>query len=95
MNGLYVSSSPHIRGPRTTQKIMLDVVIALMPALIAATILFGPRALLLTAVSAAACVACEALWEKLTHKSCTVSDLSAVVTGILIAFNVPAGMPSR
>ncbi len=93
MSELYVSSSPHIRSGRTTQKIMLDVIIALMPALIASVLIFGPRTLLLTAVSAAACVACEALWEKLMKKPCTVSDLSATVTGILIAFNVPAGMP--
>ena len=93
MSGLYVSSSPHIRSGRTTQKIMLDVIIALMPALIASVLIFGPRTLLLTGVSAAACVVFEAGWEKLRHQEYTVSDLSAVVTGILVAFNVPAGMP--
>jgi electron transport complex protein RnfD len=93
MNDLKVSVSPHIRSGRTTQKIMLDVIIALMPALIASVILYGFRSLLLTAISAAACVACEFIWEKLMKKEITVSDLSAVVTGILIAFNVPASMP--
>lgn len=93
MNGLFVSSSPHIRSARTTQKIMLDVIIALLPALIASAVIFGPRTLLLAGVSAAACVACEALWEKLRKQPSTVSDLSAVVTGLLIAFNVPASMP--
>ncbi|MGM9522331.1 MAG: RnfABCDGE type electron transport complex subunit D [Oscillospiraceae bacterium] len=93
MNGLKVSVSPHIRSTRTTRKVMLDVIIALMPALIAAVFLFGIRSLLLTAVSAAACVVCEYVWCRLMKKEPTVGDLSAVVTGILIAFNVPAGMP--
>ncbi len=93
MDRLIVSSSPHIRSARTTQKIMLDVIIALLPALVASAIIFGPRTLLLAGVSAAACVACEAAWEKFRKQPCTVSDLSAVVTGLLIAFNVPSGMP--
>lgn len=90
---LKVSVSPHIRGTRTTRSIMLDVIIALMPALIASTILYGPRALLITAVSAVACVLCEYGWERIGHKAITVGDLSAVVTGIILAFNVPASMP--
>lgn len=93
MNELKVSVSPHLRSPRTTQKIMLDVIIALMPALIAASVIFGLRALMLTAISAAFCVVLEFAWEKLMHQPVTVSDLSAVVTGILIAFNVPSTMP--
>ncbi len=93
MNELRVSVSPHLRGPRTTQNIMLDVLIALCPAFIASVILFGWRSILLTAVSAAACVACEYIWERLMKKPVTVGDLSAVVTGVLLAFNVPASMP--
>lgn len=93
MTELKASVSPHIRSGRTTQKIMMDVIIALMPALVASVVLFGFRALLVTALSAAFCVAFEYLWERLMKKEVTVSDLSAVVTGILIAFNVPASMP--
>ena len=93
MNTMTVSVSPHIRSERTTQNLMLDVIIALIPALIASVIIYGFRALLLTCVSAAACVLCEYAWEKLMHKEITVSDLSAVVTGILLAYNVPVGMP--
>ena len=93
MNPMITGVSPHIRSPRTTQKIMLDVIIALMPALVASVVLFGFRSLLLTAVSAAVCVLCEFGWEKLRKQPITVSDLSAVVTGILLAYNVPVGMP--
>ncbi len=93
MTELKVSVSPHLRSSRTTQKIMLDVIIALCPALIAASVIFGLRSLLLTAVSAAFCVVLEFAWEKLMKQPVTVSDLSAVVTGMLLAFNVPATMP--
>ena len=65
MNELKVSVSPHLRSTRTTQNIMLDVLIALCPALVASVIIFGIRSLLLTLVSAAACVACEYIWERL------------------------------
>jgi len=93
MSSLSISISPHIRSSRTTQKVMLDVVIALMPALVAAVINFGIRSLILTVISVLVCVLCEYAWEKFMHKDVTVSDLSAVVTGILIAYNVPVGMP--
>ena len=93
MNELTVSVSPHIRGKRTTKNIMLDVIIALMPALVASVKIFGARSLLLTAVSAAVCVLCEYLWEKGHKMPLTIGDLSAVVTGILLAYNVPVGMP--
>ncbi len=93
MSELTVSVSPHLRGPRTTQKIMLDVLIALCPALVASVVIFGWRSLLLTGVSAAMCVACEYIWEKLMRQPVTVTDLSAVVTGVLLAFNVPYTMP--
>ena len=94
MNETMITSvSPHLRSTRTTQKVMLDVIIALVPALIASVIFFGWRSLLLTCVSVVACVLCEYLWEKLRHIEVTVGDLSAVVTGILLAYNVPVGMP--
>ena len=93
MNELTVSVSPHIRSARTTRSIMLDVILALMPALVASVFIFGARTLLLTAVSAAACVLCEYLWEKGHKMPITIGDLSAVVTGILLAYNVPVSMP--
>ena len=93
MSVMTTTVSPHIRSERTTQRIMLDVIIALCPALIAAVVLFGFRALLLTCVSVAACVLLEFVWEKLMKKPITIGDLSAVVTGMLLAFNVPVGMP--
>lgn len=93
MSNLTVSSSPHIRSKTSTQRVMLDVIIALMPALIAAIINFGFTALAVVAVCVASCVLCEYIWEKLMHKPVTVGDLSAVVTGILLAYNLPANIP--
>ena len=93
MNGLIVSVSPHFHSKNSTQRVMLDVIIALIPALIASCLIFGARSLLLTLISVANCMLLEFLWNKIMKKEQTVSDLSAVVTGILIAFNVPATMP--
>ena len=93
MSNLIVGVSPHIRSKNSTQRIMLDVIIALCPALIASVVIFGIRALLLTVISVAVCVACEFFWEKALKLPVTILDLSAVVTGILIAYNVPVGMP--
>ena len=90
---LTVSSAPHIRSRENTRQIMLDVVIALVPAIIAAVILFGLRALMLVLVSAAACVVFEALFCLVTRHTMTVGDLSAVVTGVLLALCVPDGCP--
>ncbi|MEG2633929.1 MAG: RnfABCDGE type electron transport complex subunit D [Oscillospiraceae bacterium] len=87
------SSSPHIRSGETTQRIMLDVAVALVPALIAAVLVFGLRALLVTLISAVSCVAFEWGYRRLLHKHCTVGDMSAVVTGILLAFCLPATIP--
>ena len=93
-DNLIVSVSPHYhKKGASTQRVMLDVIIALLPALIASCVIFGARSLLLVAVSAANCVLLEFLWNKLMKKEQTVGDLSAVVTGILIAFNVPVSMP--
>ena len=77
----------------TTQKIMLNVIIALIPALICSVLFFGFRALLLTCVSVLACVLLEYLSRLIMKRENTISDLSAVVTGILIAFNVPVTLP--
>lgn len=93
MSTMTTTVSPHIRSERSTQRIMLDVIIALCPALIASVVIYGFRALLLTCVSVAACVLLEFVWEKAMKKPVTISDLSAVVTGMLLAFNVPVGMP--
>ncbi len=91
---LTVSASPHVRSAVTTKSIMLDVIIALVPALIASGIIFGLRAILITLISVAACVFFEFAMEKFVlKKRCTVSDLSAVVTGMLLAFNLPSGIP--
>ena len=90
---MLVKASPHIRDNSSTQKIMLDVIIALCPVIIASGIIFGLRALLLIAVTVIACVAFEYLYCKLMKKPIPVGDLSAVVTGILLAFNLPSTFP--
>ncbi len=90
---LTVSSAPHITSKDSSRSIMLDVIIAMIPAIIASGIIFGPRAVILTAVTAAACVGFEFLYQKIMKLPCTVGDLSAVVTGILLAFNMPSTMP--
>jgi electron transport complex protein RnfD len=90
---LIATSSPHIRGAETTRSIMLDVIIAMVPALAYATWQFGFEALLLTAVSVAGCMFWEWLYRKLMKKPQSVGDLSAVVTGMLLAFVCPASTP--
>ena len=90
---LVVSASPHTRSKSTTKGIMLDVIIALVPSLIASVIIFGLRALLVTAVSVCSCVFFEwALRKFVLKKHSTIGDLSAVVTGMLLAFNLPSGI---
>ncbi len=90
---LLVSPSPHVRAKHTTRSIMLDVIIALMPALVASVIIFGWRALIVTAFSVCACLVYEMLFELICKRKNTAGDLSAVVTGILLAFNLPASIP--
>ena len=90
---LTVSPSPHKRSVDTTRSIMLDVIIALMPALIMSVVLFGFRSLLVTAVSVLSCVLFEYIARKVMKRDNTIGDLSAVVTGILLAFNLPSTMP--
>ena len=88
-----VSSSPHIKSNDSVQGIMRDVIIALIPATFAGIYFFGMQAFLVTLVSVLSCIAAEALWQKLTHRKITIGDLSAVVTGLLLAFNLPAAVP--
>lgn len=90
---LNVNSSPHLHCGETTAGIMLDVIIALLPALVMSAVLFGVRTLLITAVSVAACMGFEYGFRRLLGRDNTLSDLSAVVTGILLAFNLPATIP--
>ncbi len=93
MNKLIVTASPHIKSGTTTSRIMQDVLIALVPASIAAVVLFGLRALLVIAVSVAASVLAEWLYEKVTGRPNTVGDCSAAVTGLLLALSLPVSMP--
>ena len=90
---LVVSASPHFRSKTTTTQIMLDVIIAMIPALIASLVLFGIRSLILTVVSVISCVVFEYLSRKIMKRHNTIGDLSAVVTGVLLAFNLPSTMP--
>ncbi len=90
---LIVSESPHIRGGQTTQGIMLDVAIALIPALIAGVLIFGYRAAVLAAICVSASVIFEWLWCKIVKKPSSIGDFSAVVTGLLLALNLPVTMP--
>lgn len=88
-----VTSSPHIRGKRNTQQIMLDVVIALIPALLAGTIIFGIRALIVALVCIAAAVVAEWICGMILYHRNTVKDVSSVVTGLLLALTLPATVP--
>ena len=90
---LHVSSSPHIRHETTTQSIMADVLIALLPAYLMGVYAFGYRALLVMLVTVAACVLTELIYQKLMKLPLTVGDLSAIVTGAIITVNMPANIP--
>lgn len=85
-----VSTNPHVRSGNTTQTIMRDVLIALTPASIFGIVNFGLDALLRIVIGIVTCVACEALYQYFMHKKVTVTDLSAAVTGLLIALNIPS-----
>ncbi|MBQ3792211.1 MAG: RnfABCDGE type electron transport complex subunit D [Clostridia bacterium] len=93
MGRLLLTSNPHIRSGRTTQSIMLDVLIALVPAVAASLIFFPIRGLAVLGVCVAVCVLCEFLFDKITKKENTIQDLSAVVTGVLLALNLPYTIP--
>lgn len=90
---LVLASSPHLHGKDTTRSIMRDVIIALMPALIAAVWMFGVRTLAVTAVCVGSCVASEYLSRLILKREQTVGDLSCIVTGLLLAFNLPVSIP--
>lgn len=92
-NKLNVSASPHVKSPKTVTGIMLDVIIALCPALFASFFLFGPQALAVVAVCVGTCVLSEYVCRKVMKRNNTISDLSAVVTGLLLAFNLPSTIP--
>lgn len=88
-----VTASPHMKSHETSKGMMLDVIIALIPALCASIWLFGPRALVVNAVSVLCCMLFEYLTRKALKRKNTIGDLSAVVTGLLLAFNLPSTLP--
>ena len=90
---LAITSSPHIRSSITTRQIMQEVCLALIPAGIASVIYFGIDSLKIIAISVITCVLTEFLYQKLTNQKITVGDWSAVVTGLLLAYNLPATVP--
>lgn len=92
-NKLIVSHAPHVKSKNNTRTIMFDVIIALLPLLIAGTIIMGYRASLLALVCVCSSVFFEWLWNKLLKKRSTVHDLSAVVTGLILALNLPVTLP--
>lgn len=91
---LQTINGPYLRSRRTTRYIMARVTISLIPALLGAVYYFGIRAFFLTCLSVAVCVLTEYLWQKLTKKQVTAGDFSAVVTGMLLAFNMPVTVPA-
>ena len=92
-NTLHLSVSPHIHSGRSTMGIMRDVILSLCPAAIAGVIIFGLRALLVMAVCVSSCIILEALFNLIVKKEQTIGDLSAAVTGLLLALNLPANIP--
>ncbi|MBQ9424043.1 MAG: RnfABCDGE type electron transport complex subunit D [Pyramidobacter sp.] len=90
---LVVSSSPHVHAELTTQKIMMWVLIALAPSGVMGVWYYGLRALVIMIVCVASCVLSEYAWQKLTHRPVTIGDLSAAVTGLMLAFNLPVSIP--
>ncbi len=93
MTKLKVSPSPHDENYTKTSHIMLNVVLALMPALAVSCYVFGLRALLLTAVCVAGCVSFEYICRRIMKRDNTIDDLSAVVTGVILAMNLPVTLP--
>ena len=93
-NQFFVAPSPHVHSAESTTKIMRDVVIALLPALVVSALLFGWSVLGVTALSVVCCVVFEYLIQRFMLRGApTVGNLSAVVTGVLLAFNLPASIP--
>lgn len=90
MRPMIVSASPHLVGEATTQRIMLDVILALMPACVASVLLFGPICAAILILSVTAAVVSEFITRRLLKRSNTIGDLSAAVTGVLVGMNMPA-----
>ena len=93
MENLIISSSPHVKSQRTTHFFMQDVILALMPVLIAGVVFFSYRALVLVLISVISCVFFEGLYSKLLNKPSTLKDYSAVVTGLILGLNLSVGVP--
>ena len=93
MKKLFVSASPHIHSPETTTGVMGDVIISLLPALVMAVVWFGSRALVLTAVCIGTAVLAEWVSRRVMKRPNPLGDLSAVVTGLILALNLPATLP--
>ena len=92
-NNFLVTASPHVKGKRSVQSIMLDVIIALIPTFIIAVITFGFRAVLVVLVTVGSAVISEWLYQKLMKQKTRINDLSAVITGLILAFSIPVGVP--
>ena len=90
---LLVSAGPHVRGGASTTSVMRDVLIALLPAVVASVLVFGTRALVLEIICVDVSILFEYLFRRITKRTNTISDLSAAVTGLLLAMNLPAGFP--
>ena len=90
---LLVSAGPHVRGGASTTSVMRDVLIALLPAVVASVLVFGTRALVLEIICVDVSILFEYLFRKINKRTNTISDLSAAVTGLLLAMNLPAGFP--
>ena len=92
-NKLHISVSPHIRAKRTTRSIMLDVIIALLPATIAGVVIFGWKSLAVIGICVASAVLSEVLFNLAVKKEQTIGDLSSIITGLILALNLPANVP--
>ncbi|HBU12943.1 MAG TPA: Na+-transporting NADH:ubiquinone oxidoreductase subunit D, partial [Clostridiales bacterium] len=93
MQQMILSGSPHIRSANSVSKLMLDVIIALVPACVAGVYFFGPGTLLTIALCIISAVGCEAAIQFFTKRDITIKDLSAVLTGLLLALNLPPNVP--
>lgn len=93
MNSYLIEPSPHIKSSTSTQRIMLHVIIALLPSVVAGTVIFGIKALLLVVFCATFCVLSEFVFNIIAKKEQTISDLSAVVTGVILGLNLPVTLP--
>ena len=92
-DGRFVQLAPHIRSNESVTKIMRDVIIALAPAVVASVYFFGMNALIIYLISVVCCVGSEFIYQKLAGKESQIGDLSSTVTGLLLAMNMPAGVP--